>query len=359
MKKLFFLILLILMLGCASSTACVYENGVIAAQTSPNKTIVEINGYAIPTLRYNDKLFIPAEILADYGFDVSWINDDRTLLIDRNTEKSIKPYDFSADMYNNSINILSSDISVYCSGIRVFSINADNMVYIDADDIAAIYGTGSYDEAADRCRIWLNDTVYGNVNGISVTQNGLYCWWDIGYTYVEVTQAYYNIDKDIYKTKNKTVLINLMGWNSLKFYNSFNEIILGNVIKSINGKLCSNYDNELSYIMNPANAARITEHEKKCLSVSQTTVYTHEQAMKIAQEVAKRIYGADAIVLPASDQTTPTIVNINGVEREIFAFGADSLTEMSNRGSMRGLFHFDANTGEIFDNSSGEMIKIN
>ena len=46
--------------------------------------------------------------------------------------------------------------------------------------------------------------------------------------------------------------------------------------------------------------------------------------------------------------------------RACYMFGADSLANMSGENaSMRGLYHFDAVTGEIFDNADGKMAKIN
>lgn len=93
-------------------------------------------------------------------------------------------------------------------------------------------------------------------------------------------------------------------------------------------------------------------------AASPNVKYTQKQAMEIAKDVAKKQFGSDAVVFPASEET-PSEVEINGEKRWCYMFGADSMSEFSNSGSMRGLYHFDANTGEIFDNQNGDMKKVN
>lgn len=87
--------------------------------------------------------------------------------------------------------------------------------------------------------------------------------------------------------------------------------------------------------------------------------FTREQALEEAKKAAAKQFGGDAFVIPASDET-PTEVEIDGKMRACYMFGADSLANMSGENaSMRGLYHFDAVTGEIFDNADGKMTKIN
>lgn len=87
--------------------------------------------------------------------------------------------------------------------------------------------------------------------------------------------------------------------------------------------------------------------------------YTRDQALEEAKKAAAKQFGADAFVIPASDET-PSEVEIDGKMRACYMFGADSLANMSGENaSMRGLYHFDAVTGEIFDNADGKMVKIN
>lgn len=87
--------------------------------------------------------------------------------------------------------------------------------------------------------------------------------------------------------------------------------------------------------------------------------YTREEALAEAEKTAKKQFGDDAFVIPASDET-PSEVEIDGKNRACYMFGADSMSNLSGENaSMRGLYHFDAVTGEIFDNADGKMEKIN
>lgn len=87
--------------------------------------------------------------------------------------------------------------------------------------------------------------------------------------------------------------------------------------------------------------------------------YTRDDALKEAEIVAKKQFGDDAFVIPASEEI-PSEVEIDGEQRPCYMFGADSMSHLSGENaSMRGLYHFDAVTGEIFDNANGEMKKIN
>lgn len=87
--------------------------------------------------------------------------------------------------------------------------------------------------------------------------------------------------------------------------------------------------------------------------------YTREEALAEAEKTAKKQFGDDAFVIPASDET-PSEVEIDGKNRACYMFGADSMSHLSGENaSMRGLYHFDAVTGEIFDNADGKMEKIN
>ncbi len=87
--------------------------------------------------------------------------------------------------------------------------------------------------------------------------------------------------------------------------------------------------------------------------------YTREEALAEAEKAAKKQFGDDAFVIPASEET-PSEVEIDGKNRACYMFGADSMSHLSSENaSMRGLYHFDAVTGEIFDNADGNMTKIN
>ncbi len=80
-----------------------------------------------------------------------------------------------------------------------------------------------------------------------------------------------------------------------------------------------------------------------------------EEAYNIALEIAKKQFGENAFIVPASEKSALE-VKINGEKRKCYMFGADKadLTD----GAMQGLYHVDAKTGEVYDNGQGLMTKI-
>lgn len=85
------------------------------------------------------------------------------------------------------------------------------------------------------------------------------------------------------------------------------------------------------------------------------TVLTFGQCHDIAMDTAKKQYGANAYVVPASEQKA-LYINIEDQRRACFMFGAD--TTDNPEAAIRSLYHVDANTGEVFDNGGGEMKRI-
>lgn len=80
-----------------------------------------------------------------------------------------------------------------------------------------------------------------------------------------------------------------------------------------------------------------------------------EEAYKIATDVAKEQFGENGFIVPASEKKASE-VNIHGSKRYCYMFGADKMDLVD--GSMKGLYHVDANTGEVFDNGQGDMKQI-
>lgn len=72
---------------------------------------VYINTEFIPSVNYKDYTYVIAEDLENYGYDVIWDNDTRTIKIKRNTNKSIKSY--AHKNMDKPFNVESSDIKAY------------------------------------------------------------------------------------------------------------------------------------------------------------------------------------------------------------------------------------------------------
>ena len=85
-------------------------------------------------------------------------------------------------------------------------------------------------------------------------------------------------------------------------------------------------------------------------------VYSAEDAQKLAEAAAKKMFGDDAFVICLGPE--PAETDIHGTSRHVYIFGADSRSAQEQSGAIRGLYHIDADTGEIFDNGNGKMEKI-
>ena len=92
-----------------------------------------------------------------------------------------------------------------------------------------------------------------------------------------------------------------------------------------------------------------------CFSHAISTALTFDEAQDIAILAAREQFGDDAFVVPASEKKA-LYVNIADKKRACFMFGAGELNLTD--GTMTGLYHVDADTGEVFDNSKGTMEKI-
>lgn len=90
-------------------------------------------------------------------------------------------------------------------------------------------------------------------------------------------------------------------------------------------------------------------------SYTENTRLSFDEAYKIALEAAKKQFGDDAIIVPASEKKALNIT-IDGIKRACYMFGADRKDFVG--GAMEGMYHVDGNTGEVFDNGKGKMMKI-
>ena len=106
----------------------------------------------------------------------------------------------------------------------------------------------------------------------------------------------------------------------------------------------------------PAGApAEIPSGEKEI--PSPTTNYTEAQLREIVNKIAKDRFGEDSFVIFLSTEG-PSEVEIDGIKRKVYIYAADSANSQKESGKVRGLYHADADTGEIFDNGSGTMEKV-
>ncbi len=85
--------------------------------------------------------------------------------------------------------------------------------------------------------------------------------------------------------------------------------------------------------------------------------YTEPQLREIARQTACEQFGDDAFIIFLSSEG-PSEIEIYGTKRNIYIYAAESKSIYEQTGKIRGLYHVDADTGEIFDNGNGNMEKI-
>lgn len=111
----------------------------------------KINGYDIPSFNIDGYTGIVAEDLANYGFDVIWDANTKSLFIERNLEKQVfssytktpvEPYLIGTKAHD----ILYTDIQTYVNGNKVtgYNINGYTIIYMDS---LSDFGTITYDNS--------------------------------------------------------------------------------------------------------------------------------------------------------------------------------------------------------------------
>ncbi len=113
----------------------------------------QINGYDIPSYNYGGYIYVIVEDLANYGFNVIYNNDTRSLHITRDYGTSRvfstyrKPEIASRSIGTRAFDILYTDIRTYVDGRYVNSYNIDGRTIIAFDELAP-YGTYTWDDVA-------------------------------------------------------------------------------------------------------------------------------------------------------------------------------------------------------------------
>ena len=99
-----------------------------------------INEFYIPSVNYKDHQYIVAEDLSNYGYDVVWNNDERTLKISKNIAK---PFTATATSSNEQYEIQSSDIKTYILNKDTNSYNKIDSYNIGGRTIIKLSDLGS------------------------------------------------------------------------------------------------------------------------------------------------------------------------------------------------------------------------
>ncbi len=136
MKKLISIITALVSALCMLTPVSAYKIGDYIGTVYHTDIVAYINNYAIPSYAASGTSVVVAEDLRNFGFDVIWDNDTRTLSISRNDEKTPAGMDFVKDGTPSMpfTSILYTDIVVYANGEKVpsYAINGYTMIPMES-----------------------------------------------------------------------------------------------------------------------------------------------------------------------------------------------------------------------------------
>ena len=157
MKKALISALLTAALSLGSLTALANVGDVIG--TAYNTDIVAyINNYAVPSYAVNGQSVIVAEDLSNFGFDVTWDNDTRSLNITRNNVNT--PNEMTVSKFEKSgtkfADILETDISVYAAGSLITSYALNGYTMIPFEELT-MFGNVDWVESERALKLWIDN----------------------------------------------------------------------------------------------------------------------------------------------------------------------------------------------------------
>ena len=137
MKKIITIILTMVMLISSLTIAAQAKTGDIIGSALHTDIVVYINNYAIPSYAVNGQSVVVAEDLRNFGFDVIWNPNNRSLSVSRNANTSVVPMfvDKSATSGSFFTSILETDISVWAAGKRLTSYALNGYTMIPAEEL--------------------------------------------------------------------------------------------------------------------------------------------------------------------------------------------------------------------------------
>lgn len=109
----------------------------VVGQALNTDIVAYINHYAIPSYAVNGTSVIIAEDLRNFGFDVTWDNDSRTLAISRNSNTNVEPMSFAktAAPGTKFSDLYSTDIKVYANEYLLTSYALNGYTVIPIEEL--------------------------------------------------------------------------------------------------------------------------------------------------------------------------------------------------------------------------------
>jgi len=158
MKKLVSLLLSVSFIF-ATFTTSFAKTGDVIGYAKYTDISAYINHYPITSYNINDYTAVVAEDLRNYGFNVEWNGDSRSLFITKNdTATQITPYGtvyrYSAKAGQKSFPYLQTDIITYVNGNQVESFNIDGKTCVYIDSLAP-YGEVAWVPEIRAIKLWM------------------------------------------------------------------------------------------------------------------------------------------------------------------------------------------------------------
>ena len=190
-----------------------------------------INHYPITSYNINGYTAVVAEDLRNYGFNVEWNGDERSLKITRNTAaKAITPYGrvykYSSKSGQDAFPYLESDIVTYVNRQRVdsFNINGNTCVYMEA---LKPYGEVVWVPEARALKMTIDGLPMTDYKAIeeapivmyapdgrtkTVAYSDAQAWKSVGWYLEPVTLMYAADGRTLYVENSKVAAYQAVGW---------------------------------------------------------------------------------------------------------------------------------------------------
>lgn len=161
MKKTIFSVTALLTLCIITCTAYAAKVGDVIGFTRYTDIVASINNHNIASFNIDGYTGVVAEDLRNYGFDVTWVAEERALYITRGTTNNVAstyvaPKIRSSVLGTKAQNILYTDIKCYINGNYVQSYNINGQTIINFNDLNC-FGSVAYDNATRKLELTVND----------------------------------------------------------------------------------------------------------------------------------------------------------------------------------------------------------
>ena len=159
-KGLIMVLVILLMMTAVFPIGIVAKIGDASGTVLKTDIVTYINNYPIPSFVINEKTAIIAEDLRFYGFDVVWNNDERSLIINRNSETNINPVPTKkaakGEIGKQLNDTFETDIKVFLgeNEVECFALHSYTAIYVDSLEA---YGLVQWVDWMRALKVWIED----------------------------------------------------------------------------------------------------------------------------------------------------------------------------------------------------------